>query len=148
MDNLLTVGGWMVLSPDFRVPSESTWGLQCRSPALSPVVHPPEAEKSEEPVGGSWLSGQQRTYSQDCSFKDSLYRVGDYVYVESSETTLQPHIICIERLWQDHTGGFPPGDGVQCLCVADGGFSQCLSFISRIGILVEVLDYYSGQVSG
>ncbi|XP_030231386.1 protein polybromo-1 isoform X1 [Gadus morhua] len=63
-----------------------------------------EAEKSEEPVGGSWLSGQQRTYSQDCSFKDSLYRVGDYVYVESSETTLQPHIICIERLWQDHTG--------------------------------------------
>ncbi|CAL8336920.1 unnamed protein product [Lota lota] len=63
-----------------------------------------EAEKSEEPVGGSWQSGQQRTYSQDCSFKDSLYRVGDYVYVESSETNLQPHIICIERLWQDHTG--------------------------------------------
>ena len=56
-------------------------------------------------MGGSWQSGQQRTYSQDCSFKDSLYRVGDYVYVESSETSLQPHIICIERLWQDHTGG-------------------------------------------
>ncbi|CAL8338803.1 unnamed protein product [Merluccius merluccius] len=63
-----------------------------------------EAEKSEEPVGGSWQSGQQRTYSQDCSFKDSLYRVGDYVYVEPAEPHLQPHVICIERLWQDDTG--------------------------------------------
>ncbi|KAG7252062.1 hypothetical protein CRUP_021530, partial [Coryphaenoides rupestris] len=48
--------------------------------------------------------GQQRTYRQDCSFKDSMYRVGDYVYVEPAEPKLQPHIICIERLWQDDTG--------------------------------------------
>ncbi|KAJ3603207.1 hypothetical protein NHX12_030950 [Muraenolepis orangiensis] len=75
------------------------------SPALgysSKNLH--EAEKSEEPAGGPWQSGQQRTYSQDCSFKDSLYRVGDYVYVEPAEPNLQPHIICIERLWQDDTG--------------------------------------------
>lgn len=46
----------------------------------------------------------QRTYSQDCSFKDSMYHVGDYVYVEPAEPNLQPHIIYIERLWQDDTG--------------------------------------------
>ncbi|KAG7249477.1 hypothetical protein CRUP_020882, partial [Coryphaenoides rupestris] len=33
-----------------------------------------------------------------------MYRVGDYVYVEPAEPKLQPHIICIERLWQDDTG--------------------------------------------
>ncbi|KAM3878342.1 protein polybromo-1-like [Diretmus argenteus] len=63
-----------------------------------------EAEKSEDSVGGSWQSSLQRTYSQDCSFKDSMYHVGDYVYVEPAEPNLQPHIICIERLWQDDTG--------------------------------------------
>uniref|UniRef100_A0A669D4E8 Protein polybromo-1 n=1 Tax=Oreochromis niloticus TaxID=8128 RepID=A0A669D4E8_ORENI len=62
-----------------------------------------EAEKREDPVGGSWQSGLQRTYSQDCSFKDSMYHVGDYVYVEPAEPNLQPHIIYIERLWQDDT---------------------------------------------
>uniref|UniRef100_A0A669CHY6 Protein polybromo-1 n=1 Tax=Oreochromis niloticus TaxID=8128 RepID=A0A669CHY6_ORENI len=62
------------------------------------------AEKREDPVGGSWQSGLQRTYSQDCSFKDSMYHVGDYVYVEPAEPNLQPHIIYIERLWQDDTG--------------------------------------------
>ncbi|KAJ8378965.1 hypothetical protein AAFF_G00232590 [Aldrovandia affinis] len=63
-----------------------------------------EAEKSEDPVGGAWSSGQQRTYSQDCSFENSMYHVGDYVYVEPAEQTLQPHIVCIERLWQDDAG--------------------------------------------
>ncbi|XP_077428953.1 protein polybromo-1-like isoform X3 [Vanacampus margaritifer] len=63
-----------------------------------------EAEKREESVGGSWQLSAKRTYSQDCSFKDSMYRVGDYVYVEPAEPNLQPHIIYIERLWQDETG--------------------------------------------
>uniref|UniRef100_A0A8C2XBY9 Protein polybromo-1 n=1 Tax=Cyclopterus lumpus TaxID=8103 RepID=A0A8C2XBY9_CYCLU len=62
------------------------------------------AEKREDSVGGSWQSSMQRTYSQDCSFKDSMYHVGDYVYVEPAEPNLQPHIIYIERLWQDDTG--------------------------------------------
>ncbi|KAK5603945.1 hypothetical protein CRENBAI_025829 [Crenichthys baileyi] len=61
-----------------------------------------EAEKREDTVGGSWQV--QRTYSQDCSFKDSMYHVGDYVYVEPAEPNLQPHIIYIERLWEDDTG--------------------------------------------
>lgn len=66
----------------------------------------PEAEKREDSGGGSWQSNLQRTYSQDCSFKDSMYHVGDYVYVEPAEPNLQPHIIYIERLWQDDTGQF------------------------------------------
>ncbi|XP_027032136.2 protein polybromo-1 isoform X2 [Tachysurus fulvidraco] len=63
-----------------------------------------EAEKSEESSAGTWQGGLQRTYSQDCSFRDRMYHVGDYVYVEPAEANLQPHIVCIERLWQDDTG--------------------------------------------
>ncbi|XP_034514341.1 protein polybromo-1 isoform X15 [Ailuropoda melanoleuca] len=63
-----------------------------------------EAEKSEDSSGAAGLSGLQRTYSQDCSFKNSMYHVGDYVYVEPAEASLQPHIVCIERLWEDSAG--------------------------------------------
>ncbi|XP_023403401.1 protein polybromo-1 isoform X3 [Loxodonta africana] len=63
-----------------------------------------EAEKSEDSSGAAGLSGLHRTYSQDCSFKNSMYHVGDYVYVEPAEANLQPHIVCIERLWEDSTG--------------------------------------------
>ncbi|XP_036122715.1 protein polybromo-1 isoform X8 [Molossus molossus] len=63
-----------------------------------------EAEKSEDSSGAAGLSGLHRTYSQDCSFKNSMYHVGDYVYVEPAETNLQPHIVCIERLWEDSAG--------------------------------------------
>ncbi|XP_063147962.1 protein polybromo-1 isoform X4 [Candoia aspera] len=62
------------------------------------------AEKSEDSSGGSGLSNLHRTYSQDCSFKNSMYHVGDYVYVEPAEANLQPHIVCIERLWEDSNG--------------------------------------------
>ncbi|XP_047386646.1 protein polybromo-1 isoform X17 [Sciurus carolinensis] len=63
-----------------------------------------EAEKSEDSSGAASLSGLHRTYSQDCSFKNSMYHVGDYVYVEPAEANLQPHIVCIERLWEDSAG--------------------------------------------
>lgn len=63
-----------------------------------------EAEKSEDSSGTTGLSGLHRTYSQDCSFKNSMYHVGDYVYVEPAEASLQPHIVCIERLWEDSAG--------------------------------------------
>ncbi|XP_059017105.1 protein polybromo-1 isoform X21 [Mustela lutreola] len=62
------------------------------------------AEKSEDSSGAAGLSGLHRTYSQDCSFKNSMYHVGDYVYVEPAEASLQPHIVCIERLWEDSAG--------------------------------------------
>lgn len=63
-----------------------------------------EAEKTEDTSGGSGLSSLHRTYSQDCSFKNSMYHVGDYVYVEPAEANLLPHIVCIERLWEDSAG--------------------------------------------
>ncbi|XP_064288503.1 protein polybromo-1 isoform X29 [Passer domesticus] len=63
-----------------------------------------EAEKSEDSSGSAGLSNLHRTYSQDCSFKNSMYHVGDYVYVEPAEASLQPHIVCIERLWEDSAG--------------------------------------------
>ncbi|XP_032554831.1 protein polybromo-1 isoform X8 [Chiroxiphia lanceolata] len=63
-----------------------------------------EAEKSEDSSGSAGLSSLHRTYSQDCSFKNSMYHVGDYVYVEPAEANLQPHIVCIERLWEDSAG--------------------------------------------
>ncbi|XP_057342569.1 protein polybromo-1 isoform X6 [Manis pentadactyla] len=63
-----------------------------------------EAEKSEDPSCATGLSGLHRTYSQDCSFRNSMYHVGDYVYVEPAEASLQPHIVCIERLWEDAAG--------------------------------------------
>ncbi|KAI5109113.1 polybromo 1, like isoform X1, partial [Silurus meridionalis] len=46
----------------------------------------------------------QNTYSQDCSFENSTYSVGDYVYVQPSEANLQPHIVSIEKLWKDEAG--------------------------------------------
>uniref|UniRef100_A0A672MW47 Polybromo 1 n=1 Tax=Sinocyclocheilus grahami TaxID=75366 RepID=A0A672MW47_SINGR len=58
----------------------------------------------EDTAGGGWKGALQRNYSQDCSFKDNMYHVGDYVYVEPTEPNLQPHIVCIERLWQDDAG--------------------------------------------
>ncbi|XP_064012626.1 protein polybromo-1 isoform X13 [Pogoniulus pusillus] len=62
------------------------------------------AEKSEDSSGSAGLSSLHRTYSQDCSFRNSMYHVGDYVYVEPAEANLQPHIVCIERLWEDSAG--------------------------------------------
>uniref|UniRef100_S4R748 Protein polybromo-1 n=1 Tax=Petromyzon marinus TaxID=7757 RepID=S4R748_PETMA len=59
---------------------------------------PSDFKKSE---GSDTRAGGQRTYSQDCSFEDNMYRVGDFVYVEPSSSDLQPHIACIEKLWVD-----------------------------------------------
>lgn len=49
-------------------------------------------------------SENERVYVQDCSFGNNTYRVGDFVYVEPSESKLQPHIVSIERLWEDKAG--------------------------------------------
>ncbi|XP_070707764.1 polybromo 1, like isoform X2 [Pempheris klunzingeri] len=49
-------------------------------------------------------SEKDRVYSQDCSFENSTYHVGDFVYVEPSEAKLKLHIVCIERLWEDEAG--------------------------------------------
>ncbi|XP_060724128.1 polybromo 1, like isoform X2 [Tachysurus vachellii] len=61
-------------------------------------------EKAEGVTGGQWTSSLKNTYSQDCSFENSTYSVGDYVYVQPSEANLQPHIVSIEKLWKDEAG--------------------------------------------
>uniref|UniRef100_A0A7N8X2U4 Protein polybromo-1 n=1 Tax=Mastacembelus armatus TaxID=205130 RepID=A0A7N8X2U4_9TELE len=63
-------------------------------------------EKIEDPPGGVWQAEMEAecVYSQDCSFENSTYHVGDFVYVQPSEPNLKPHIVCIERLWQDEAG--------------------------------------------
>ena len=63
-----------------------------------------EGEKPEDLPGGAWQSGTECTYSQDCSFENSTYHVGDCVYVRPAEPSLKPHIVCIERLWEDEAG--------------------------------------------
>lgn len=49
-------------------------------------------------------SEEERVYIQDCSFENNTYRVGDFVYVEPSESKLQPHIVLIERMWENKEG--------------------------------------------
>ncbi|XP_047439061.1 polybromo 1, like isoform X4 [Mugil cephalus] len=65
-----------------------------------------EGEKAEDLPGEDWQSESEseRVYVQDCSFENVTYHVGDFVYVEPSEAKLQPHIVCIERLWEDEAG--------------------------------------------
>ncbi|XP_049895244.1 polybromo 1, like isoform X2 [Epinephelus moara] len=65
-----------------------------------------EGDKAEDLPGEAWRSESEseRVYSQDCSFENSTYHVGDFVYVEPSEPNLKPHIVCIERLWEDEAG--------------------------------------------
>lgn len=46
----------------------------------------------------------ERDYKQDCSYENHTYHVGEFVYVEPSEPNLKPHIVCIERLWEDEEG--------------------------------------------
>lgn len=61
-------------------------------------------ENTDGATDGQWSSSLQNTYSQDCSFENSTYSVGDYVYVQPSEANLQPHIVSIEKLWKDEAG--------------------------------------------
>ncbi|NP_001003535.2 polybromo 1, like [Danio rerio] len=64
-----------------------------------------EGDKAEGPAeGGQWPSGSQSSYSQDCSFENNTYSIGDYVYVQPAEANLQPHVVCIEKLWKDESG--------------------------------------------
>uniref|UniRef100_A0A6Q2YDL0 Protein polybromo-1 n=1 Tax=Esox lucius TaxID=8010 RepID=A0A6Q2YDL0_ESOLU len=64
-----------------------------------------EGDKAEDLAGGgAWPLGPERTYRQDCSFENRTYHVGDFVYVQPTEANRKPHIVCIERLWEDETG--------------------------------------------
>lgn len=43
-------------------------------------------------------------YQQQCTFESTTYQVGEYVYVQPSEANLKPHIVLVERLWEDDQG--------------------------------------------
>lgn len=49
-------------------------------------------------------SQTERAYVQECSFENTTYHVGEFVYVEPSEPNLKLHVVCIERLWEDEAG--------------------------------------------
>ncbi|XP_041743790.2 polybromo 1, like isoform X5 [Coregonus clupeaformis] len=74
-----------------------------------------EGAKAEDPAGGG--AGPERTYRQDCSFENSTYHVGDCVYVQPAEANLKPHIVCIERLWED--------EAVMRVCVGEKWLYGC-----------------------
>lgn len=63
-------------------------------------------EESKNLPDEDWNSESKlgRVYSQDLSFENNTYHVGDFVYVEPSEPKLSPHIVCIEQLWEDEAG--------------------------------------------
>uniref|UniRef100_A0A8B9K0K7 Protein polybromo-1 n=1 Tax=Astyanax mexicanus TaxID=7994 RepID=A0A8B9K0K7_ASTMX len=43
-------------------------------------------------------------YPQSACFENSTYSIGDCVYVQPTEANLEPHIVCIEKLWKDEDG--------------------------------------------
>ncbi|XP_069392657.1 polybromo 1, like isoform X1 [Paralichthys olivaceus] len=65
-----------------------------------------DGEKAGDLQGEAWQSESEteRVYSQDCTFENCTYYVGDFVYVEPSKPNLKPHIVCIERLWENEAG--------------------------------------------
>lgn len=65
-----------------------------------------EGEKAKDLPGEKWQSESEtgRVYIQSCSFENSTYHVGDFVYVEPSEPKLKSHIVCIELMWEDEAG--------------------------------------------
>lgn len=65
------------------------------------TAHQPQS-RPQEPCQEE--SEEERVYIQDCSYDNNTYRVGDFVYVEPSESKLQPHIVSIERMWEDKAG--------------------------------------------
>uniref|UniRef100_A0A3B5Q3E3 Protein polybromo-1 n=1 Tax=Xiphophorus maculatus TaxID=8083 RepID=A0A3B5Q3E3_XIPMA len=66
-----------------------------------------EAKKAEDLQKEGWQSESESkiVYREECSFENRTYHVGEFVYVEPSEPNLKPHVVCIERLWEDETGG-------------------------------------------
>lgn len=65
-----------------------------------------EAKKAEDLQKEGWQSESESkiVYREECSFENRTYHVGEFVYVEPSEPNLKPHVVCIERLWEDETG--------------------------------------------
>ena len=65
-----------------------------------------DGEKAGDLQGEAWQSESEteRVYTKECTFENHTYHVGDFVYVEQSKPNLKPHIVCIERLWENEAG--------------------------------------------
>uniref|UniRef100_A0A8C4QAN4 Polybromo 1 n=1 Tax=Eptatretus burgeri TaxID=7764 RepID=A0A8C4QAN4_EPTBU len=97
----LCKNGEMLLSPALSYTAKHlAHDLDVERRAKQPREH--EDEHTEDRRSGE--DGLRRTYSRDCSFRNSMYTVGDFVYVEASSSNMQPHIVSIEKLWEDDTG--------------------------------------------
>uniref|UniRef100_H2L6B3 Bromo domain-containing protein n=1 Tax=Oryzias latipes TaxID=8090 RepID=H2L6B3_ORYLA len=61
-------------------------------------------EEQEKNKGNPWKPNSLLKYVKECSFDNITYSVGEFVYVEPSEVYFKPHIVCIDRLWEDSAG--------------------------------------------
>ncbi|XP_062616162.1 protein polybromo-1-like [Saccostrea cucullata] len=69
-----------------------------------------EQEQKEDEDKQSKRESEERILDSSCSerdgedcfkYKDETFRVGDFVYIEPREKGLEPHIMCIEKLYTD-----------------------------------------------
>ncbi|XP_061779568.1 protein polybromo-1-like [Nerophis lumbriciformis] len=62
-----------------------------------------KSTKEQDLPGEVWSpeSEPDIAYQQECTLENTTYRVGEFVYVQPSQSNLKPHIVCIERLWED-----------------------------------------------
>uniref|UniRef100_A0A673MM03 Protein polybromo-1 n=1 Tax=Sinocyclocheilus rhinocerous TaxID=307959 RepID=A0A673MM03_9TELE len=124
-----------------------------------------EEDKAEGAAGSQWLSGPQSSYSQDCNFENNTYSVGDCVYVQPSEANLQPHIVCIEKLWKDEAGEqwmygcwfYRPGETFHLAArkflekeVFKSDYNNRVSFSKILGkcVVLFVKEYFKSQPEG
>uniref|UniRef100_A0A671SC50 Protein polybromo-1 n=1 Tax=Sinocyclocheilus anshuiensis TaxID=1608454 RepID=A0A671SC50_9TELE len=125
----------------------------------------PEEDKAEGAAGSQWPSGPQSSYSQDCNFENNTYSVGDCVYVQPSEANLQPHIVCIEKLWKDEAGEqwmygclfYRPGETFHLATrkflekeVFKSDYNNRVSFSKILGkcVVLFVKEYFKSQPEG
>uniref|UniRef100_A0A673MSR8 Protein polybromo-1 n=1 Tax=Sinocyclocheilus rhinocerous TaxID=307959 RepID=A0A673MSR8_9TELE len=122
-------------------------------------------KREEDKKGSQWLSGPQSSYSQDCNFENNTYSVGDCVYVQPSEANLQPHIVCIEKLWKDEAGEqwmygcwfYRPGETFHLAArkflekeVFKSDYNNRVSFSKILGkcVVLFVKEYFKSQPEG
>ncbi|XP_078668227.1 protein polybromo-1-like isoform X1 [Branchiostoma floridae x Branchiostoma belcheri] len=104
--------GELMLSPALSYTHKH---LQVELDAEKKEKIPKEVEEDKEKKDGdekeedqleeeSSETAMQRKYSEDVSWEDQSFRVGDFVYIENQDKSQPPHIVCIEKLFQDDQG--------------------------------------------
>ncbi len=70
--------------------------------SLEEEVKPEEKEEQQNIL----IKEQSEMIDDNVTFHDLNYKVGDFVYIEPREKTIEPHIIHIEKLHRDENGEF------------------------------------------